>query len=107
MRGAVLFRPVGLSCVDAFLTFNVYMVYACKHVCIRARKQAALCMHIYIYDGVMGRYVVTQGEVNAITDDGINYTMQVWVVPPAYTQALREQAAVEAAQAGFTRPAPP
>ena len=42
-----------------------------------------------------GCFIVNKdsGEVNAIVDDGINYTMPLWVVPPACIKALREQAA--------------
>ncbi len=63
--------------------------------------------HVVVFDEE-GSFISNKktGEVNAITDDDINYTMQVWVVPPAYIQALREQAAAEEA-AGFTLPAPP
>ena len=42
------------------------------------------------------------GEVNWIVDDGVNYTMEVWVVPPQQVQAVI--AIVAAAQSGFQRP---
>ena len=54
-----------------------------------------------------GSYVCSKhsGELNAIVDDGINYSMPLWVVPPACIRALREQVAVDAAWSGFTRQA--
>jgi len=66
--------------------------------------------HAVIFDD-QGSYICnkTTGELNAIVDDGINYSMPLWVVPPACIRALREQAAeaaaAEAVWPGFTRQA--
>ncbi len=50
--------------------------------------------HAVVFDD-QGCFIVNKdsGEFNAIVDDGINYTMPLWVVPPACIKALREQAA--------------
>ena len=50
-----------------------------------------------------GSFIVNRnsGEFNSIVDDGVNYTMPLWVVPPECVRALREQAAAEAAKTGF------
>jgi len=66
--------------------------------------------HAVIFDD-QGSYICNKatGELNAIVDDGINYSMPLWVVPPACIRALREQAAeaaaAEAVWPGFTRQA--
>ncbi len=54
--------------------------------------------HAVVFDN-QGCFIVNKdsGEFNAIVDDGINYTMPLWVVPPACIRALREQAAAGSA----------
>jgi len=58
--------------------------------------------HTVVFDDA-GSYIHNKntGEVNWIVDDGINYTMEVWIVPPAQLQAVAEHVN---AQSGFPRP---
>ncbi len=68
--------------------------------------------HVVVFDEE-GSFICNKntGEYNRINDDGINYNMEVWVVPPETLNVIREQAAEEARQAdeeekkksGFTR----
>ncbi len=63
--------------------------------------------HAVVFDDE-GSYIVNKmtGEMNVINDDGINYSMDVWIVPPSQLQAVRQQIeAAEASQAGFQWPA--
>jgi len=60
--------------------------------------------HTVVFDET-GSYIHNKltDEVNWIVDDGLNYTMEVWVVPPSQTQAMMEYATANS-QAGFHRP---
>ncbi len=63
--------------------------------------------HMVVFDGE-GSFICNKstGEFNAINDDGINYNMDVWIVPPSQLQAVRQHVeAAEASQAGFQWPA--
>ena len=70
--------------------------------------------HVVVVDDE-GSFICNKntGEYNQINDDGINYNMAVWVVPPEALNAIRDQAAEEQRQAadeentksGFTRQA--
>jgi hypothetical protein len=57
--------------------------------------------HTVVFDE-SGSYIHNKstGEVNWIVDDGVNYTMEVWIVPPGQLQAVAAEAN---AQPGFTR----
>ncbi len=59
--------------------------------------------HTVVFDE-SGSYIHNKatGEVNWIVDDGVNYTMEAWVVPPKQVQSV--VANVAAAQSGFQRP---
>jgi len=60
--------------------------------------------HAVIFDEE-GSYVFNKvtGELNHIVDDGINYSMKVWIVPPKQIQAAKEH---DANNQSFQRPAP-
>ena len=60
--------------------------------------------HTVVFDET-GSYIHNKltDEVNWIVDDGLNYTMEVWVVPPSQTQAMMEYATANS-QSGFHRP---
>ena len=69
--------------------------------------------HVVVFDDE-GSFICNKrtGEYNHINDDGVNYNMEVWVVPPEALNAIRAQAAEEQQQAadkqgqsGFTRQA--
>ena len=56
--------------------------------------------HVVVFDDE-GSFICNRrtGEYNRINDDGVNYNMEVWVMPPEALQAIREQAAEEQKQA--------
>jgi hypothetical protein len=60
--------------------------------------------HAVIFDDE-GSYIFNKvtGELNHIVDDGINYSMKVWIVPPKQIPAAKEH---DANNKGFARPAP-
>ena len=58
--------------------------------------------HAVVFDDG-GSYIWNKstGETNNIVDDGINYSMKAWIVPPKQIGAAKEFEA-----SGFARPAP-
>ena len=60
--------------------------------------------HAVVFDEE-GSYVWNKmtGKLNHIVDDGINYSMKVWIVPPKQIQAAKEH---DANSQSFQRPAP-
>ena len=58
--------------------------------------------HAVVFDDA-GSYIWNKStnETNQIVDDGINYSMKAWIVPPKQIGAAKEFEA-----AGFARPAP-
>ena len=48
--------------------------------------------HVVVFDG-QSSFMVNKvsGEVNAITDDGSNFTMTMWIVPPDEVNSVAQQ----------------